>query len=73
MSIFNPDDFIQEGNDTLSNNQINQLNTIFLKKTEFDTSTALTSFNNDITIGSNIICNNIAISKDEIEKLNNLL
>jgi hypothetical protein len=69
---FNPSDFIQEGSDIISSNQINQLNAIYLKKTEFDTSTAITSFNNDITIGSNLICNNISISKDEIEKLNNI-
>jgi len=72
MSIFNTNDFISEGNDTISTNQINQLNSIYLKKTEFDTSTAITSFNNDITIGSNLICNNVSISKDEIEKLNNI-
>jgi len=69
---FNPSDFITEGDDIISTNQINQLNAIYLKKTEFDTSTALTSFNNDITIGSNLICNNVSISKDEIEKLNNI-
>ena len=72
MSIFNPDDFIQESNDIITTNQINQLNSIYLKKTGFDTSTALTSFNNDITIASNLICNNVPISKDEIEKLNNI-
>lgn len=69
---FNPSDFITYTDDIISTNQINQLNAIYLKKTEFDTSNALTSFNNDITIGSNLICNNVSISKDEIEKLNNI-
>jgi hypothetical protein len=69
---FNPSDFVQEGSDIISSNQISQLNAIYLKKTEFDTSTAITSFNNDVTIGSNLICNNVSISKTEIEQLNNI-
>ena len=44
---FNPSDFTQGTDSIITSNQISQLNAIYLKKTEFDTSTAITSFNND--------------------------
>ena len=78
MNTFNPDDFINDDGSIITPNQINQLNNIYLKKTEFDTSTAITTFNNnltfneDINLTKNMNVNNKSISNIEISHLDGI-